>query len=411
LTKPDGAGSGYAHVFPQRLQNGDVLFNFWGLTFYIALLPARGGQWRAVTSERSSNLVAGPYTSSGHLLGGDGVAGVGAASWTPAVTTPLNIETRVLDDVYWLAGTERSWIEVSDDGTAVYVPGHSGRRRLVWVDRAGAIEELPGEVDQIHDATVSRDGRRVVHSGRNAQWAVDLATGARTRIMSDLKSWCGGWLPGDGRLVVSSNKGGDWDLYTMAANGAGEMTPLLKRPYAQHPLGVAPDGSVVYSENHPVTGRDLWILSPDGRTRALAVTPYIEGSANFSPDGRYLAYVSDESGRNEVYAVPVEGEGGRAMISINGGTGPVWSRDGRELFYRAGDDLVSVQVQTSGALVLGERRKLLDLSAFEPAYFHEFDVSADGRRFLLIRAEPGARPTRLDVILNWFPELTRLAGR
>jgi serine/threonine-protein kinase len=229
--------------------------------------------------------------------------------------------------------------------------------------------------------------------------------------MSDLKSWCGGWLPGDGRLVVSSNKGGDWDLYTMAANGAGEMTPLLKRPYAQHPLGVAPDGSVVYSENHPVTGRDLWILSPDGRTRALAVTPYIEGSANFSPDGRYLAYVSDESGRNEVYAVPVEGEGGRAMISINGGTGPVWSRDGRELFYRAGDDLVSVQVQTSGALVLGERRKLLDLSAFEPAYFHEFDVSADGRRFLLIRAEPGARPTRLDVILNWFPELTRLAGR
>jgi len=95
-------------------------------------------------------------------------------------------------------------------------------------------------------------------------------------------------------------------------------------------------------------------------------------------------------------------------ISLEGGTGPVWSRDGRELFYRAGDDLVSIQVRTDGALVLGDRRKLIDLSGYDSGEFHEFDVSADGQKFLLIRTEPASRPLRLDIILNWFDELRRL---
>ena len=101
----------------------------------------------------------------------------------------------------------------------------------------------------------------------------------------------------------------------------------------------------------------------------------------------------------------------RMTVSIDGGTGPVWSRDGRELFYRAGDDLISVQVQSTDPLVLGDRKKLLDVSAFEPGYFHDFDVSADGRKFLFIRPEPESRPTRLDVILNWLPELARTVGK
>ena len=87
------------------------------------------------------------------------------------------------------------------------------------------------------------------------------------------------------------------------------------------------------------------------------------------------------------------------------GTGPVWSRDGRELFYRGGDDLIAITVTTAPTLVLGERRKLLDLSAYDPGYFHEFDVSPDGQRFLLIRTDPGSRPVRLNVMLNWVETL------
>jgi hypothetical protein len=109
-----------------------------------------------------------------------------------------------------------------------------------------------------------------------------------------------------------------------------------------------------------------------------------------------------------VYAIPISGRGDRVAVSINGGSGPVWSRDGRELFYRAGDDLISVQVQTRSGLVLGEPTKLLDLSEYDSGYLHEFDVSADGQRFLVIRTNRESRPTRLDVILNWFEELRKV---
>jgi len=95
------------------------------------------------------------------------------------------------------------------------------------------------------------------------------------------------------------------------------------------------------------------------------------------------------------------------IVSVDGGTGPAWSHDGRELFYPAGDDLISVAVLSTSPLALGERRRLLDVSGFEPMYFHDFDVSPDGQRFLFIRSEPDARPTRFDVIVNWFPELQR----
>jgi eukaryotic-like serine/threonine-protein kinase len=183
------------------------------------------------------------------------------------------------------------------------------------------------------------------------------------------------------------------------------VTPLVKKAFTQHPQDVTPDGTIVYMERHPVTGSDLWTVTPDGKTSPLVVTPFNETSARVTSDGRYVAYVSDESGRNEVYGQPMSGKGERVAMSIEGGTGPVWSRDGRELFYRAGDDLVSVQVKTTPSFVVGERRKLLDLAAYDSGYFHEFDVSADGQRFLLMQTEADSRPTRLNVALNWQEDL------
>jgi hypothetical protein len=109
--------------------------------------------------------------------------------------------------------------------------------------------------------------------------------------------------------------------------------------------------------------------------------------------------------------VPLSGSGDRVTVSVDGGTGPVWSRDGKELFYRAGDDLISVDVLSTSPLKLGVRRRLFDVSAYEPGYFHDFDVAADGQRFLFIRAEPSTRPTHLEVALNWFPELRRLTQK
>jgi serine/threonine-protein kinase len=408
ITKPDDAANGYAHVFPQHLPNDDVLFTLWGKRFLTASYSFSSRSWREITSETGGRV--GIYAASGHFLIGDLSADLLATPWRAGAPAPPRPETVALSNVYWIPGTDRPWFAIADNGTAAYVPGDPGRRGLVWVDRAGRVEPLSAELDQTTHANVSRAGRRIVYNGRNSLWVRDLERGTRTRIVEEIRTWVGGWLPGDERVVLSSNRTGDWDLYTLAANG-GELVPLLKRPGAQHPTAVAPDGTVVFLENGGATGQDLLTLSPDGKIAPLVTSPARDWSPSVSPDGRYLAYMSNEAGRDDVYVVPFSGKGERVMVSLEGGTGPMWSRDGRELFYRAGDDLMSVAVRaTQPAPVLGERRRLLDVSAFESQYFKEFDVSADGQRFLFIRAEPDSRPTRINVILNWFPELTAKVG-
>ncbi len=410
LTKPDGGDRGYAHVLPQRLRGtDDILFGFWGQVFYSALLSSKTNSWRpATTNGRTYGGAA--YAPLGALLGNDDVGNVMAARWTPSTTELVTPDIPVFKNVNWGLATMKPWLAVSETGSAVYVPGSPNDRRVAWVDRLGRPELLPGEPSAIHQALLSHDATRVLVGGTNDQWIVDLTTGVRTRILSDTRSWSGAWLPGDTKIAFSSNKDGDWDLYTIGVEG-GDATRLLKRPFAQHVEAVEPDGTIIFMERQPATGNDLLTLSPDGRVSPLVVTPFNEGSASVSPDGRFVAYASDDSGHDEVYVIPASGKGTRVTVSLDGGTGPVWSRDGHQLFYRAGDELVSVQVRLTPAFTLGARQTLLDLSAYDSGYLHEFDVSADGQRFLLIRTAPDSRPTRLDLVLNWSEELRTLGGK
>jgi Tol biopolymer transport system component len=403
LTTPDGGDAGYAHVFPQQLPGtDDVLFSHWGRTFFAAVLSPERKTWRTGTTP-SRLIIASSYSASGHLLSNDGAGNILATRWTPATTAQVRPETPVITGVHWTLSADRLWINVSDTGTAVYVPGDPSKRRLVWVDRQGRATELHGRAELVNQASVSHDGRRVVYGAMRSQWVVDVATGAQTRLVSDARTWIGGWMPGDDRIALSSNRDGDWDLYTIDSTG-GDLVPLLRRPLAQHVQAIAPDGTVVFLERHPTNGSDLYLLTPGGQVTPLVTTRFNEDGAVVSPDGRYVAYVSDESGRRDVFAMPLTG-GTRVAISIDGGSGPVWSRDGKELFYRSGDDLVSQRVDTAGGLTLGERKTLISLAGYDAGYFHDFDVSPDGQRFLLIRTDPEARPTRLDVIVNWFDEL------
>jgi dipeptidyl aminopeptidase/acylaminoacyl peptidase len=410
LTRPDGADAGYGHVLPQRLVGtDDILFGFWGQTFYAAVLSAKTRTWRQVSTDGRA-FSGAAYAPVGALLNIDELGNVTVARWTPSMTERVTPDIPALKNVNWALATMRPWAAVAESGTAVYVPGNPNDRRLAWVDRKGAIELLPGEPTSLHQALLSRDGKRVLIGATNDQWVLDLVTGARTRILSDTRSWSGAWMPGDKRIAFSSNKDGDWDLYTISAEG-GDSTRILKRPFAQHVEAVEPDGTIIFMERQPTTGNDLLTLRPDGRVSPLVVTPFNEESASVSPDGRYVAYASDDSGRYEVYVVPASGTGTRVSVSLDGGTGPAWSRDGRQLFYRAGDDLVGVQVSLTPEFTPGARQKLIDLSAYDSGYLHEFDVSPDGHRFLLIRTAPESRPTRIDLVLNWNEELRTLGGR
>ena len=194
----------------------------------------------------SGGAVITVYAASGHLLAGDGATGVTGSAWTPASTALKSLDTVVIPNVYWITGNERAWFNVSVSGAVVYAPGSPLRRRLVWVDRHGAVTPVPREPDVINEAAVSRDGQRIVRHGNASQWVEDLAAGTRTRIVSDLLTYNAGWLPGSDRIVVSSNIEGDWDLYTVSASG-DSLTSLLKKPLTQHPSLVAPDGSVIYA--------------------------------------------------------------------------------------------------------------------------------------------------------------------
>src|SRR5688572_15650376 len=404
LTKPDDGAKGYAHVFPQVLPGGDILFTMWGRTFYVAVLPAVGGDWRQVIPDSP----AGPtgIFAAGFLFVRDASASVQAARWTEAhdLTRP---ETRVLDAVHYVPGTERQWMAVSSTGTAVYAPGDPDRRQLVWIDRQGAVTPVSSDFDQITQASVSNDGRRIAYTGRTSVWVRDLVSNTKTRILDERRNFVGGWFSKDEAIAFGSNSTGNWEMYAIRPGG-GPAKPLLTKPLTQHPLSVGPDGTVAFMDYAPGTGADLWTLSPEGTPKPLVVTKFTELAPSISANGKYVAYVSDESGRNDVYAIAMSGEGDRVVVSIDGGTGPVWSRDGKELFYRSGDHLMSAQITSMSPLTIGERRRLLDVSAFESMYFHEFDVSADDQRFLFIRSAPEARPTRLDVIVNWKPELARV---
>ena len=155
--------------------------------------------------------------------------------------------------------------------------------------------------------------------------------------------------------------------------------------------------------------RDIWALPREGDALPIVATAFNERSPMFSPDGRWLAYVSDESGRNEVYVQPYPGPGGKWPISTEGGTEPVWSADGGELFYRLGDKMMVVEVQSEPAFT-SEGPQLV----FEVPYLtnqfgtSNYDISPDGQRFLMLKEDTAQEQAQINVILNWFEELKRL---
>jgi Tol biopolymer transport system component len=169
----------------------------------------------------------------------------------------------------------------------------------------------------------------------------------------------------------------------------------------------APDGSALtFHERKPSGERDIWIVSPGSAPVPFLLTPFDERSPRFSPDGKWLAYVSDESGRSDVYVQPFPGPGAKWLVSTDGGTDPVWSRDGRELFYRRGDDLMAVTVALQGDFSPGRPRRLFE-ARFDPAdNGPNYDVSRDGAWFVMTRSDEGAVPGELNLVLNWFGEVT-----
>jgi hypothetical protein len=412
LTKPDGAAKGYAHVFPQALPGGrSVLFRIWGQTQGIAVLSLDSHLWELVMPE-TTTFAAGIFEptrgSRGRLLIVDQSAGIKAAPFDAAHPAPASADVSVLSDVYYDAEHDvRGWLAISITGTAVYTPGNPAKTSLVWADREGKIEAAGKDQDVYREASLSPDGTKAVVRPGWDLWIHDLQRGTRSRLTpANTEDSTALWSRDGARVVFASNRGGDWDIYSQPADGSRPAEVLLKRPYDQYPDSILADGTLLYGESNPKTGAKLWTLSPDGKTTPLHITPFNELDGRFSPGpegaARWVAYSSDESGRSEIYVQRYPGGANRIAVSTGGGYTPKWSRDGKELFYQTGDALVVVAMAPDGTF--GAPRKLFDRSNYFIRY-HSYDVSPDGKRFLMIQRDSGSVPRQLNVILNWSGEV------
>jgi Tol biopolymer transport system component len=287
------------------------------------------------------------------------------------------------------------------------VPGDANLGSLVWVDRQGAATEAADKPASVADLALSPDGTRVVVEQNDALWVVELQRGTRRKVTQDDQRTNAYpvWSRDGSRIYFGSNRSGEWELYA-APSAGGEAKRLLARKGLQLPVSEAKDGTLLFCERATGTGADLLTLSPDGKVAPFLVSPASKVAGQYAPDGRTIAYVSDETGRDEVYLRSVARPDQVVAVSTDGGRAPRWSPDGKELFYRRGDSFLAVPVSTAGALSVGDARKLFELRAASGRSTNHaaYDVSPDGR-LLVLRLDPRAIPTQIHVVLNWFEEL------
>jgi Tol biopolymer transport system component len=305
--------------------------------------------------------------------------------------------------------------DVARDGRLVYSSGsYSASRTLAWVDREGREETIAAEARTYFYARVSPDGRRLSLDVRDEEqdiWILDLARG----VISRLTDQAGGdqyglWTP-DGNSVVFSSSDG---LYRQRADGTGAPERLTTADsMTEFPNAVSSDGRIVYRAASARGANDLFLVSLDGdRTvTTLLATEHDELNAAISPDGKWMAYQSNLSGREEVYVRPFpDVDTGQWTVSNAGGTEPAWSPDGREIFYLSAEGrLMSVPVDTSGGFSPGVPVALFDAT---PYFFgglgRNYDVAPDGTRFVMVKNPTSAGGDALSgivVVLNWAEEL------
>ena len=307
---------------------------------------------------------------------------------------------------------------LSATGSLVYVRGdvQSAQRRLVWVARNGGEQTVAAPVRTYLFPRLSPDGGRVavgISDRETHLWLYDLARETMTRLTFEgTVNHNPVWTPDGKRIAFNSDKEGLPKIYWQLADGSGGLEQLTSSQNSNVPMSWSPDGQLLaFMESNPTTGSDIWVLRlSDRKPQPFLQTPFNESVPRFSPDGRWLAYISNESGRYEVYVQPYPGPGGKWQISTEGGTEPVWNRNGRELFYRTGDKMMAVDITAQPGFAAGKPRTLFE-GRYErtPATSPDYDVSPDGQRFLMLKRseQEAAAPTQINVVLNWFEELKR----
>jgi serine/threonine-protein kinase len=407
------------HAYPSALPGQALLFTVQNASgSSVAVLDLETGERRTVIEVANDAR----YVSSGHLL---------FAQQGALLAVPFDIETRevagtprpVVDDLF---GTEReaTAYAVSATGVLVYAPGGADPRtdRFVWVDRTGNVEPLGLGPGSYGHPRLSPDGTQLAYDspreGGQDIWVYDIGRLTQTRLTSEGDNVMPVWTPDGSRVMfAASGHGLAPALYWHRADGQGEISMVWQGDHSLWPLSYQQE-SIAFYELNPETGRDIWTMTvAEGQPTEpakLQASRFNERSPMLSPDARWVAYVSNQSGRDEVYVKGLYDENLTYTISNGGGREPLWSADGREIFYRDGDFLMVVPVISGNTLQVGSIGVV-----FQGVYKRDhtvanqyYDISPDGRRFLMIEEDASLRgPDRLHVIVGFGDELRRLDAR
>jgi serine/threonine-protein kinase len=308
---------------------------------------------------------------------------------------------------------------VSDNGTLAYLAGGKTRNatRLVWVDRSGKPELAPVPEHKYENAAISPDGARAVvqiNEGVTALWMYDIGRGTLTPIGNSAGSSQAPLWTADGtRVLYRGTRKGTRNLYWRSADGSGDEERLSSKPdVVQTPTSVSADGRwLLFDEGGPnqKAGAGVWVMRLDGdrTSRPFVAESLGERDGQFSPDGRWVAYQVLVASRHEVYVTPFPGPGARHQISTDGGTEPLWSRDGRELFFQNGTKLMAVTVAPGAAFAASAPRVVHEGRFFKTINGNtSWSLTPDGQRFLRIQnVVPERAITGFELVLNWFSEL------
>jgi serine/threonine protein kinase/Tol biopolymer transport system component len=419
ITKLNAEKGEFSHRWPDLLPGGKTLL----------FTVSATGSWddaqivaQSLETGERHVLVAGGtcphYLPTGHLVyarGGSLMAVPFDITYQKVTGPPMVVLSKVWESIEGAAQ-----FSLSPLGHIVYVAGGlPGREHtLVWVDRNRVIEPLAAPGRNYSEPRLSPDCRRLavtITQNSDNIWIYDIPTGSFTQLTFEGNNSMPVWTLDGTRMAFASNKAGALNLFWKQADGSGADERLTTSGQPQAPHSWSPNShSLVFVEQSPTTGRDIWMLSTDGdlKSRAILQSPSNETGPALSPDGRWLAYVSDESGRNEVYVIPLmsaPGAQAKRQVSTDGGTEPLWSRDGNEIFYRVGNKMMVSRTKTTPNFQAGLPQLLFE-GAYDkgresrPAY----DVTADGRRFLMVRTNDSeSAPTGLEIVLEWFEELKR----
>ena len=302
----------------------------------------------------------------------------------------------------------------ADTGLLIFRSGSAGASALVWIDRAGGVAPLGSELHGFAHPRISPDGAHVVATRAGNLWLYDIARDMLSQLTfdgRDLKFPL--WTPDSRHVIYARPRAGTgWDIFWRPADGSGSERELVTLMLDQVPNSVTPSVNgephfLAFRETSPETAADIRILSMKNQgVRAFVNGPASERNASFSPDGQFVAYDSNELGRDEVFIRPLTGTGGVRRVSYDGGIEPYWAPNG-ELFFRSGDQMFVVAVRTRQGLAVGVPRKLFEGPyALSPVEHRNYDVTPDGQRFLMVRRPSTAEGTvRLNVVVNWLEEL------